>query len=103
VRDGERRAESCRRNDGIERGEIREGHTGGIGINTYGDGDGGTGCGRAETEGGWARGAGTIAREIRASIGGGGYQRNKGTARGKVRAISAEKSLVKGVEGGVGG
>lgn len=40
---------------------------------------------------------GTIAREIRPSIGGGGYQRNKGTAGGKVRAISAKKSLVKGV------
>lgn len=38
-----------------------------------------------------------IAREIRPSIGGGGYQRNKGTAGGKVHAISAKKSLVKGV------
>jgi len=37
-----------------------------------------------------------IAREIRPSIGGGGYQRNKGTAGGKVHAISAKKSLVKG-------
>lgn len=41
-----------------------------------------------------------IAREIRPSIGGGGYQRNKGTAGGKVHAISAKKSLVKGVGGG---
>lgn len=41
-----------------------------------------------------------IAREIRPSIGGGGYQRNKGTAGGKVRAISGKKSLVKGVEEG---
>lgn len=38
-----------------------------------------------------------IAREIRPSIGAGGYQRNKGTAGGKVRAILAKKSLVKEV------
>lgn len=38
-----------------------------------------------------------IAREIRPSIGGGSYQRNKGTAGGKVHAISAKKSLVKRV------
>lgn len=43
---------------------------------------------------------GMIAKEIRPSIGGGGYQRNKGTAGGKVRAISGKKSLVKGVGGG---
>lgn len=41
-----------------------------------------------------------IAREIRPSIGGGGYQRNKGTAGGKVCAILAKKSLVKEVGGG---
>lgn len=40
---------------------------------------------------------GMIAREIRPSIGGGGYQRNKGTTGGKVHAISAKKSLVKRV------
>jgi len=39
---------------------------------------------------------GMIAREIRPSIEG-GYQRNKGTAGGKVHAISAKKSLVKGI------
>lgn len=50
-----------------------------------------------EGNGGEEESKGTIAREIRPSIGGGGYQRNKGTARGKVRAISAKKSLVKGV------
>lgn len=47
-----------------------------------------------------------IAREIGPSIGGGSYQRNKGTAGGKVHAISAKKSLVKGVGGwrvGTGG
>lgn len=56
----------------------------------------GRGCGR-EGNGGEEESKGTIAREIRPLIGGGGYQRNKGTARGKVRAISAKKSLVKGV------
>ncbi|KMQ97402.1 hypothetical protein RF55_2262 [Lasius niger] len=44
-----------------------------------------------------------IAREIRPSIGGGGYQRNKGTAGGKVRAILAKKSLVKEVGERYGG
>lgn len=38
-----------------------------------------------------------IAREIRPLIGGGGYQRNKGTAGGKVHVISPKKSLVKRV------
>jgi len=38
---------------------------------------------------------GMIAKEIRPSIRSGDYQRNKGTAGGKVYAISAKKSLVK--------
>lgn len=37
-----------------------------------------------------------IAREIRPSIGGGSYQRNKGTAGGKVHAISAKEVPRKG-------
>ena len=38
-----------------------------------------------------------ITKEIRPSIRSGDYQRNKGTAGGKVRSISAKKSLVKRV------
>lgn len=61
-----------------------------IRINTYGDGGKRKRTREEESKG-------MIAREIRPSIGGGGYQRNKGTAGGKVHAISAKKSLVKGV------
>lgn len=80
--------------------------TKGIRINTHGDGgrrkneSGGRECAREKEEEGRKGVHGMIAREIRPSIGGGGYQRNKGTAGGKVRAISGKKSLVKGVEEG---
>lgn len=64
--------------------------TKGIRINTYGD-RGKKQKGKEKVQ------RNVIAREIRPSIAGGGYQRNKGTAGGKVRAILAKKSLVKEV------
>lgn len=72
----------------------------GIRINTHGDGGGRKNEGSGSERMRRGESKGMIVREIRPSIGGGGYQRNKGTAGGKVRAISGKKSLVKGVGGG---